>query len=81
MPGMNGMDLIAEARQLRPDLPALIISGYMDLKETGFLAGSITRLRKPFQRDALISAIRQALEPKVPDRARRKGRTTKVNPN
>ena len=30
MPGMNGLALIQEARRRRPELPALLLTGYAD---------------------------------------------------
>jgi CheY-like chemotaxis protein len=46
MAGMNGMNLIAEARRLLPRLPALLMTGY-PVKPDGIKASAI--LFKPFQ--------------------------------
>jgi signal transduction histidine kinase/CheY-like chemotaxis protein len=57
MPGMNGIDLVAEARSMRPGLPALIITGL-----AGPLArydGAIDVLRKPFGRQTLVEAVKR----------------------
>jgi CheY-like chemotaxis protein len=46
MPGMNGLETIREARQRRPDLKPLLITGY-----AGAVAGNtagIPLMRKPF---------------------------------
>jgi PAS domain-containing protein/CheY-like chemotaxis protein/anti-sigma regulatory factor (Ser/Thr protein kinase) len=61
MPGMNGGDLLAELRTTRPDLPGVIISGYSELAGSELPDDSTLRLRKPFQRDALIEAVRRLL--------------------
>jgi PAS domain S-box-containing protein len=56
MPGMNGLELIAQARALRPGLRALLATGYAEL---GTLhAGDIPRLPKPYGLDDLRRALR-----------------------
>ena len=51
MPGMNGLMLIQEARRRRPELPALLLTGYADtsvrLAVEEAEAGSTVLLRKP----------------------------------
>ncbi len=51
MPGMNGLMLIQEARRRRPELPALLLTGYADasvrLAVEDAEAGSTELLRKP----------------------------------
>lgn len=46
MPGMLGNLLIEEVRKLRPNLPAMIVSGYADAVTD--LPGDVHRLAKPF---------------------------------
>ena len=51
MPGMNGLTLIQEARRRRPELPALLLTGYADANvglaiEDAETAGTLL-LRKP----------------------------------
>jgi PAS domain S-box-containing protein len=58
MPGMNGIDLIQEIRNLQPDLPAVIITGYADLGSGSTLPDGATVLYKPFARDRLLHALR-----------------------
>ncbi len=60
MPGLNGVDLVTEARQIRPGLPAVVISGFLDIG-TNLPPDGIMTLRKPFQRDALIRLVRQVI--------------------
>jgi CheY-like chemotaxis protein len=58
--GVSGQELCRQARRLRPDLRALLMSGYAgaDLEE-----GSGERLlRKPFNHRQLAEAVRLALE-------------------
>ena len=57
MPGMNGVTLIEEARRRRPELPAVLLTGYADasvrlaVKDAG--AGNTALLRKPVSGTAL----------------------------
>jgi signal transduction histidine kinase/ActR/RegA family two-component response regulator len=57
MPGMNGLMLIQEARRRRPELPALLLTGYADasvrLAVEDVEAGGTTLLRKPVSGTAL----------------------------
>jgi CheY-like chemotaxis protein len=67
MPGIDGARVIVEMRQLRPSLPIVAISGGRRVLspqfnlETASLAGATCQLAKPFSRQGLQSAIRQAL--------------------
>jgi CheY-like chemotaxis protein len=56
MPDMNGMDLLREAREMRPGLPGLIITG---LDRTAMRAHEVGAriLQKPFSRQALIGEV------------------------
>jgi CheY-like chemotaxis protein len=45
MPGMNGAELIRRAREARPGLPVLLVTGYVDDAHLGSLDVEI--LRKP----------------------------------
>ncbi|MDQ8697496.1 ATP-binding protein [Hyphomicrobium sp. LHD-15] len=55
MPKMNGAQLAAAAKELRPDLPVLLATGYADLPQgTG---ADFPRIAKPFQQDQLAAAI------------------------
>jgi PAS domain S-box-containing protein len=58
MPGMNGTDLILEAREIHRDLPALVITGYAGAEGLERLPPDVTILRKPFQRDRLLDSVR-----------------------
>jgi CheY-like chemotaxis protein len=59
MPGMNGAELSRKARELVPNLPILIATGYADLPEGMEL--EITRLGKPYSQDQLASEISKVL--------------------
>ncbi|WP_207536971.1 hybrid sensor histidine kinase/response regulator [Sabulicella rubraurantiaca] len=60
MPQMRGSALIAEARRLRPDLPALLITGYSTLGEGE--AQSLPRLAKPFRHGDLAREVARLLQ-------------------
>jgi CheY-like chemotaxis protein len=60
MPQMSGTDLIRSAREIHPDLTALIITGYAESDEIGALPADVAILPKPFDLLALSTAISQA---------------------
>jgi CheY-like chemotaxis protein len=61
LPGVNGHELAAEVRRLRPDLKVLFLTGYDRSQWIGEAAeGSGTRyLGKPYQERDLLEALRQ----------------------
>jgi FixJ family two-component response regulator len=64
LPGLNGLDLQKRVAVDRTDMPIIFITGYGDVPMTvqAMKAGAVEFLTKPFGDDALLSAIRQALE-------------------
>jgi len=58
MPLMNGAQLAAVARQSRPHLPILLVSGYAELP-AAVPALPLRRLAKPFSQSELFDAIEQ----------------------
>ncbi len=64
LPGINGRQLAELARQQRPDLRVLFITGYAPKAEVRgeFLAPGMDMLAKPFSIDTLGSKVRQLLE-------------------
>ena len=60
MPGMTGVELIREARRLRPGLPALIISGFAEASSLAAMSDIGRVLRKPFRRADLLAAVDEA---------------------
>jgi FixJ family two-component response regulator len=63
MPGMDGFELLAQVRALRPGLPIIVITGYPErLKLLPPFAGAQPRLfTKPFQGHELLAAVGDAL--------------------
>jgi PAS domain S-box-containing protein len=62
MPGLNGTDLIAEARLVQPGLRALLITGFSDIERTETLTEPVPVLHKPFGRDQLVAAVCDLME-------------------
>jgi PAS domain S-box-containing protein len=61
MPDMNGMDLLREAREMRPGIPGLVITG---LDRTAMRAQEVGArvVQKPFSRSALIEEVSALLD-------------------
>lgn len=63
MPGMKGIDLIKEFAQLRPQVPTILLSAYLD-KEKAINAANIgvfSILEKPIGKEDLISGVKTLL--------------------
>jgi CheY-like chemotaxis protein len=60
MPGMTGVDLIRRARFMRPDLPAVLITGYTDAIDPD--ASVLPVLAKPFRAAELARAVADAVK-------------------
>jgi FixJ family two-component response regulator len=63
MPGLSGLELQAELARQQRDLPTVFISGHGDAAGTvqAMKAGAVTYLAKPFARQELLAAVREAL--------------------
>jgi CheY-like chemotaxis protein len=63
LPGMNGRQVAEAARQHRPDLKVLFITGYAENAAitAGFLAPGMEMMTKPFAMDALATRIRDMI--------------------
>src|SRR5580692_1594482 len=64
LPGLNGLELQKRVAVERAAMPIIFISGYGDVPMTvqAMKAGAVEFLTKPFSEEALLSAIRAALE-------------------
>jgi FixJ family two-component response regulator len=64
LPGLNGLELQKRVAVERTAMPVIFISGYGDVPMTvqAMKAGAVEFLTKPFSEEALLSAIRAALE-------------------
>jgi PAS domain S-box-containing protein len=66
LPGMNGRQLAEIARQRRPELPILFMTGYAENAaiRAGFLGTNMAMIAKPFALDALAQKISEMLNHK-----------------
>lgn len=64
LPGLNGLDLQERVARERTDVPIIFITGHGDVPMTvrAMKGGAVEFLTKPFSDEALLRAIRQALE-------------------
>ena len=64
LPGLSGLDLQKRIASERTDMPIIFITGYGDVPSTvqAMKAGAAEFLTKPFKDDALLNAVRQAIE-------------------
>ena len=63
LPGRDGLDVLQEVHERRPDLPFLILSARSDLatKLKGFELGAVDYLAKPFALEELLARVRAQL--------------------
>jgi two-component system cell cycle sensor histidine kinase/response regulator CckA len=59
MPGLDGREALAAMRQVRPEIAAILMSGYTPADIAG--ASSHGFLQKPFTPAVLRAAVRKAL--------------------
>jgi FixJ family two-component response regulator len=66
LPGMNGLDLLDRLLQERAAVPCIIVTANEDddgqIRSRALRAGASAVLRKPFQEEELLTAVRAALE-------------------
>ena len=69
MPDMDGIALMKRIRELRPQMPILIITGYGDIPmaSKAFKAGAVDFIEKPLTEESLLPAVREALDKLPPD--------------
>ena len=63
MPGMNGEELIEHLAQIRPDLPIIVVSGYVETARQRIFDRGLARavLRKPVSREELGRTLAEHL--------------------
>jgi CheY-like chemotaxis protein len=64
MPGMSGIELARAARNRRPDLPVLFVTGFASATVPLEDAPPEQILRKPFRASQLMRRVTRALEEK-----------------
>jgi two-component system response regulator FixJ len=64
MPGMSGIDLLRRLRELKIEVPVIVITGHGDvpLAVEAMKIGAVDFLEKPFDDDALLASVRSALK-------------------
>ena len=62
MPGPSGMDLLDKVKELRPDIPVIIMTAHSDLDSAveSYEHGAWEYLPKPFDIDEAVSMVRRA---------------------
>jgi two-component SAPR family response regulator len=58
MPLVSGADVVHRAREISPNVPAIIITGYADAQSISRRPEDVIVLRKPFTPEQLACAIR-----------------------
>ena len=63
MPGMNGMELLTEAKRLAPWLPVLVVTGYGDIPTavTAVKAGAVDFIEKPLETETFLRKVKSLL--------------------
>ncbi len=64
MPGMSGMELLAEVRRDDPDVPVIIVTGYssVDSAIEALRLGATDFIKKPFDMEELLILVEKTLE-------------------
>jgi CheY-like chemotaxis protein len=60
MPHVSGAEVIRQVREIQPDLPAIIITGYADAQSIARRPSNVSVLAKPFSPEQLNSALAEA---------------------
>ncbi len=70
MPGMDGLALLHEIRELRPSTPTLMITGHgeRDLAVQALRGGAYDFVQKPIDRDYFVASLERAIQRRVLDR-------------
>ncbi|MDQ5908530.1 MAG: two-component system, NtrC family, nitrogen regulation response regulator GlnG [Pseudomonadota bacterium] len=64
MPGMSGLELLAQLRERLPELPVIIMTAHSDLDSavSAYQGGAFEYLPKPFDVDEAVALVRRACE-------------------
>jgi FixJ family two-component response regulator len=73
LPGISGLDAVADLAQARYYLPKVFITGHADVPTSvrAMKSGAVDFLSKPFREDELLGAVRAALEKEQQERGAR----------
>ena len=80
MPEMTGIELLQRIREVKPDLPVIVITGHGDvpLAVEAMKLGAADFIEKPFDDDQLIASVRAALS-QGEDVAKRKAEVADIS--
>jgi two-component system response regulator FixJ len=80
MPDITGIDLLRRVKELKLDIPVIVITGHGDitLAVDAMKIGAVDFLEKPFDDDLLIAAVRSALSSEA-DAAKRKAEKAEIH--
>lgn len=64
LPGRSGLELLADAVAMDPDLPVIVVTGHGDVSMAveAMRAGAYDFIEKPFAAERLVETVRRALE-------------------
>jgi two-component system, sensor histidine kinase and response regulator len=64
MPGMDGMELLGRLRELRPETPVLLITGYIEqaMVIEAMQKGAYDFIQKPIDRVYFVAALHRAIQ-------------------
>jgi len=64
MPGMDGMELFDELKEIKPGVPVIIITAYGSLEtaDEAMKKGVSDFITKPFRKDSILFTINRVLE-------------------
>jgi signal transduction histidine kinase/CheY-like chemotaxis protein len=77
MPGMNGIDLVARARSIQPEISVLLITGFAEVSGLEALPERIPVIHKPFRRQEMVEVLLRSLE--RPDALQNPAKKTPTN--
>ncbi len=62
MPDIDGLELLRQLQDTRPDLPVIVVTAYSDLDSTvaAYRGGAFEYLPKPFDVDEVVALVRRA---------------------
>src|SRR3989338_8048936 len=64
LPGMDGIQILERIRQMRPELPVIMVTGYGGIEEAvqSIKLGAAHYLSKPFDNSQLVESVEKALK-------------------
>ena len=64
MPGMDGIELFDEFKEIKPDVPVIIITAYgsLEIADEAMKKGVADFITKPFRKDNILFTINRVLE-------------------